>query len=369
MLLLYTFIGYPILILFLGRHKKKRTASSPDLPKVSLIICAYNEENIIGTKIENALVLDYPKDCLEIIIVSDGSTDRTNEIITTYDQPGLKFTAYSERGGKVKALNTAFEQITGDIIVLTDANVIFEADAIRKLVGNFGSDSIGCVIGNVLLRSPNGEIVGELMYSRYEKAIHKAEGNWRTMITVDGAMYALRRESIAPLPPDIITDDWFLASNVLLADKQIVFEPDAIGYEDAANSVAKESTRKVRMIAGGYQTAFRRAKLFLNPFAYPAVCFMFISHKLLRWSAGILIITLLVSNIPLFFVNSLFFQSVLTLQLAFYLLALIGGLFCSRLDYSIFRYPYYFASINIASLKGLFRYLTNRQKAIWEKSR
>ncbi len=369
LILVYTFVGYPILILFLGRRQKKRAASSAELPKISLIICAYNEENIIGAKIENTLVLDYPTDCLETIIVSDGSTDRTNEIMATFDRPGLKCITYSERGGKVKALNTAFEQITGDIIVFTDANVMFESDAIRKLVDNFVSNSIGCVVGNVMLRSPNGEIAGELLYSRYEKVIHNAEENWRTMITVDGAMYTLRRESISPLPPDIITDDWFLASSVLLDNKQIVFESEAIGYEDTADSVAKESARKVRMIAGGFQTAFRRANLFLNPFAYPAVCFMFVSHKLLRWCAGILMATLLVSNIPLFFVDSLLFKFTLILQLAFYFLALLGGLFCSRLIYFIFRYPFYFVSINMASIQGLFRYLTNRQKPIWEKSR
>jgi len=301
------------------------------------------------------------------VIVSDGSNDRTNEIVQQYDDSRLKFIAYPDRGGKAKALNTGIQYITGDVVVLTDANVVFQPDAIRKLVGVLNDDSLGCAVGNVVLRSDNGNIAPESLYSRYEEAIHKAEANWQTMITVDGAMYALRREYMTPIPPDSLADDWYLASGVLGNHKHIAYVPEAVGFEYAAETVSGEFTRKVRMVAGGYQTAFRRSRLFFNPILFPRVVFMFISHKLLRWLAGILMAVFYLANLTT--LNTLWFQVTFAAQTSFYTLALGGWLFGGIRKPAILHIPYYFVAVNLAAILGLWKYLTGGQKVTWERGR
>ncbi|MEE9442379.1 MAG: glycosyltransferase family 2 protein [candidate division Zixibacteria bacterium] len=367
--LFYTYIGYPVLMFVLGGSKRTNNANNYDLPKVSLIICAYNEEKVIAEKVQNALSCDYPSHKFEIIIVSDGSSDATNEIVSEYTDARMKFFANPNRGGKATALNTAFGNCTGEICVLTDANVMFEPNAVKKLVNNFSDDTVGAVVGNVILKSADGEIAGESLYSKYEKAVHTAENNWATMITVDGAMYAIRRKYARTIPTDTITDDWFLASRSLLDKKCMICDSQAIGYEDAAASVSGEFKRKVRMIAGGFQMMFRRMKLFFNPFAYPKISFMFISHKLLRWIAGLFMIILLLSNIVLQGTENMFYGWMLGIQVLFYLLALTGWLGKRNLTNFLFYVPYYFVAVNFASILGMLKYLTGSQKAAWEKSR
>ncbi len=368
-ILIYIYFGYPAFIIYLAKRKRKHRTNPDYSPFVSLIICAYNEENIIGKKIDNSLSCDYYDNKYEIIVVSDGSTDKTNEIVNSYDDRRIKFIYYPDRGGKAKALNKGMENAKGEVIVFTDANVMFESDAIRELVSAFSEGSVGCAVGNVILKSPvYGEVSGEGIYSRYEKAIHTAEANFATMITVDGAMYAVRREYLSPIPPDSLTDDWYLASGVLGYGKSIVYVPRAVGYEKAAETVSGEFVRKIRMAAGGYQTMIRRANIFLNPFSYPKLFFMFFSHKLLRWNSLLFMALFYILNLML--VNhSIWYQFTLVIQICFYTLALFGWIFNDRLKAALFYIPYYFVSVNWAVVLGLIKYLTNAQKVTWERGR
>lgn len=369
--LVWVFFGYPVLMIVVSKLIGKKPAVksvSGNLPEVSLLICAHNEERVIGAKIGNSLALDYPAGKLKIIVVSDGSTDRTNAIAQSFSDPRLTFLTYEERGGKAKALNTGMERVSGGIVVFTDANVIFEPDAVQKLVAYFAGPEVAGVVGNVILRSADGSIAGEGVYSRYEKAVHTAEAELATMITVDGAMYALRREFVRPIPSDSITDDWYLGSGVLLKRKKIAWAPDAIGFESAADSVAGEFQRKVRMVAGGYQTMFRRAGLFLNPVAHPVVSFMFVSHKLLRWLAMLFMAVLFFCNLPLV-VESWWYQMTLAGQAVFYCLGVVGWTLRGRSSAVPVYLPYYFTAVNWGAFLGLVRYLAGTQKAIWTKSR
>jgi cellulose synthase/poly-beta-1,6-N-acetylglucosamine synthase-like glycosyltransferase len=369
--LFWVFIGYPVFMIILSRILGRSDTAKPELPVlpgISLLICAYNEEKVIGEKIKNSLSLDYPADKLNIIVVSDGSSDRTNEIAASFTDSRLQFITYPDRGGKAKALNTGISYLKGEIVVFTDANVMFEPEALRKLVAYFADPEIGGVVGNVILRSADGSIAGEGVYSRYEKAVHTAEVQIATMITVDGAMYALRREFVAPIPSDSITDDWYMASGALAAGKKIAWGPDAIGYEQAAESVAGEFRRKVRMAAGGYQTTFRRAVVFLNPVGHPVIFFMFLSHKLLRWLAMVFMAALAVSSAGLAG-GSTFYAMALAAQVAFYLLALLGFLLRGKSDALPIYLPYYFTAVNWGALLGLWRYLAGRQSAAWTRSR
>jgi cellulose synthase/poly-beta-1,6-N-acetylglucosamine synthase-like glycosyltransferase len=369
--LVWVFFGYPALMIGLKKLRRARDVigpSEPILPEISLLVCAYNEERVIGEKIRNCLALDYPAGKLKIIVISDGSSDLTNEIAQSFSDPRLTFVTYGDRGGKAKALNTGMEHLSGAIVVFTDANVFFEPDAVQKLVAYFADPEVGGVVGNVILRSADGSIAGEGVYSRYEKAVHTAEAELATMITVDGAMYALRREFARPIPPDSITDDWYLGSGALLGGKRIAWAPDAIGYESAAESVAGEFQRKVRMVAGGYQTAVRRAGLFLNPLSHPVVSFMFVSHKLLRWLSMLFMAALFFCNLPLV-ISCWWYQLTLAGQTVFYGLALCGWALRERISAAPVYLPYYFTAVNWGALLGLWRYLTGTQKAAWTKAR
>lgn len=370
-ILFWVFFGYPLFMILLSKMAGDKPAGHTpliELPEISLVICAYNEEQVIGDKIKNSLALDYPAGRLKIIVVSDGSSDRTNAIAESFSDPRLTFLTYEERGGKAKALNTGMAHLSGTIVVFTDANVIFEPDALQKLVAYFADPKVGCVVGNVILKSADGSIAGEGVYSRYEKAVQTAEAKIATMIAVDGAMYALRREFVQPIPPDSITDDWYLGSGALSERKKIAWAPDAIGYELAAESVAGEFRRKVRMVAGGYQTTLRRAGLFLNPIGHPVVSFMFVSHKLLRWLAIPFMTALLAANLALVG-HTFWFAVTFVAQAGFYFMALSGWVLRDR-TYSLPLYlPYYFVAVNWGALLGLWRYLAGQQSAAWTKSR
>ena len=337
------------------------------LPRVSLIIPAHNEEKVIGKKIENSLSLDYPENLLSIVIVSDGSTDRTNELVNEFaSNPRIRFIQYQPRRGKAHALNLAVTNSEGEIIVFSDANIRYEPDSIRMLVRNFSIPSVGCVCGKVLLEKATGstEPLGEGIYMRYERFIHQNESRFYTMIGTDGAMYAIRRELSSPLPEDAIVDDFIIAMSVLKKNYRIVYEPKAIGFEEAASSVGQEFKRKVRMIAGGFQ-AIGILGTVLNPFLHPIVFFQFISHKLLRWLAPIFMLALFVTNVLLLFRH--FYQLSLLAQLIFYSLAMIGAIQESIRKRALFYFPYYFCALNLAAAIGLRRFLTGNQPVKWEK--
>jgi poly-beta-1,6-N-acetyl-D-glucosamine synthase len=365
----YTYLGYPLLIALLARMKPHRINNSQDskLPKVSLIVAAHNEEKVIDQKIQNSLALDYPQELLSIIIVSDGSTDRTDEIINGFiSNSKIKFLHYEPRKGKAHALNFGAANSDGEIIVFSDANIWYEPGSIKKLVRNFSDPSVGCVCGKVLLKKPEGSLepLGEGAYMKYERFIHENESRFHTMIGTDGAMYAIRRELFRPLPEDAIVDDFIIAMQVLEKNCRIVYEPEAIGYEEAASSVSQEFKRKVRMIAGGFQS-MKVLKDALNPWRHPGVLFHFVSHKFLRWVAPVFMAALLFSNLLL--LSTLPYSITLGLQIAFYAFAVAGSFGESLRNRVFFYFPYYFCSMNLAASIGMKRFLLGQQTVKWEK--
>jgi poly-beta-1,6-N-acetyl-D-glucosamine synthase len=368
-LLGYTYLGYPMLIALLSRLNPRRVLSvqNTELPKVSLIIAAHNEEKVIAKKIQNSLSIDYPEELLSIVIVSDGSTDRTNEIVNEFAlHRRINFIHYEPRRGKAHALNQGVANSQSEIIVFSDANIHYEPDSIKLLVKNFSDPSVGCVCGKVLLEKPEGltEPVGEGAYMKYERFIHQNESRFNTMIGTDGAMYAIRRELFKPIPEDAIVDDFIIAMRVIERDLRIVYEPKAIGYEEAASSVGQEFKRKVRMIAGGFQ-AVGVLKSVLNPMNHPIVFFQFVSHKILRWLGPIFMVMLYLAN--LFLLESIFYQITFALQLAFYVFALAATFWKSLRGRVLFYFPYYFCSLNLAASIGIKRFLFGQQTVKWEK--
>ena len=365
----YTYLGYPVLIALLAQLNPRRGSGeeASKLPKVSLIIAAHNEEKVIREKIENSLSIAYPEALFSIVIVSDGSTDRTNEIINGFiSNPRIKVLNYQPRRGKAYALNLGVANSDSEIIVFSDANIWYEPDSLRMLVRNFRDASVGCVCGKVILKRPKGstEPLGEGAYMKYERFIHQNESRFHTMIGTDGAMYAIRSELFKPLPEDAIVDDFIIAMRVLEKDYRIVYEPKAVGYEEAASSVGQEFKRKVRMIAGGFQ-AIGTLRNVLNPLSHPFVFFQFISHKLLRWLTPIFMITCFLSNI--FLIAAFLYRVIFGLQLIFYALALTSTFLEPLRKKVLFYFPYYFCGLNLAAAIGLKRFITGDQPVNWEK--
>jgi cellulose synthase/poly-beta-1,6-N-acetylglucosamine synthase-like glycosyltransferase len=367
--LAYTYFGYPVIMVLLSHSKSRRSFSKENLslPQVSLIIAAHNEEKVIGQKIKNSLNLDYPEDLLSIVIVSDGSTDRTNEIVNEFvSDSRFKFLYYHRRRGKAHALNLGVANSESEIIVFSDANIWYEPDSLKMLVRNFSDPSVGCVCGKVLLEKPkeSKEPIGEGAYMKYERFIHQNESRFNTMIGTDGAMYAIRRELFKPLPEDAIVDDFIIAMRVLEKKYRIVYEPKAIGYEEAASSVGQEFKRKVRMISGGFQ-AIGVLKKVLSPLNHPTVFFQFMSHKLFRWLTPIFMLMLFFTNILLFY--GVTYRVTLAGQIVFYSLALFALFLKPLRRKALFYFPYYFCSLNLAASVGLKRYFFKQQSVKWEK--
>ena len=300
-----------------------------------------------------------------MIVVSDGSTDRTNDILRGY-RDRVRIVQYHPRRGKPIALNRGVARAQGDILVFSDVNVMVEPKAVRAMVARYADPDVGAVSGNVALHSfTNGEPLGEGIYMRYERWLYELDSRANTMVGLDGAFFSLRRALFTPLPADTIVDDFAIALWVIARHRRVVYEPKATAAEIVVPNVQSEYERKARMIAGGYQ-ALSRARYLLNPQLYPSAAFQLLSHKLLRWMVPIFMVTAFLSS-----VIGAFHHPILTIaaavQAVFYGLALLGlGSYPLRRFVPVYL-PYYFCAVNVAATVGLWRFLLSSQPIAWEK--
>lgn len=371
-LVCYVYIGYPILITVLAFLRRRRIDTAPIHPTVSLIVCAYNEEGIIGNKIENSLCLNYPKDLLEVIVVNDGSIDKTPSIINEYvNEPRVNIIQSSTRQGKATAMNRAAALAKGEVLVFSDARAIYHTESLEMLVRNMNDPEVGCVNGNRTLRKNKSPIFSsENSYWSYEAYIKMKETQCRSTISVSGAMLALRASLFEPIPTDMILDDAFLAMQTLRKGFRVVYEPAAVCFQNSAMSTRDEILRRQRIAAGRFQMVFDARKLW--PWKDKLAIFELLSHKIMRLflpfiSAGVFVssaVLMLYPNTPEIVVI-LFWA-----QLAFALLAVIGWV-SERCGWKlgVLGIWYYIASGNFASLSGLIRYSKGRQTVLWEKAR
>jgi len=241
-LIFYTILGYALvlwLIASLFYRKEKKSKQDPNfLPQVTLLIPAYNEDRVISDKILNSLALDYPKEKLKIIIASDGSTDDTNKIVTSYEQEGIFLWSHPQRRGKISVINQAMPQIHDEIVILSDANVTYDKQAIRALVRHFKNSEVGVVSGNVSLiktSSPVGAL--DLIYQTYENGVKALESKTGSVTGADGAMYAIRRKDYQAVAENMILDDLVISMNILRKGKRILFESEAKGKEHSVGFV------------------------------------------------------------------------------------------------------------------------------------
>ena len=298
-MLVYIYFGFPACLWLLRNRKKEGPIGKSDqLPSITFVVAALNEEAVLEQKLENCLTLDYPQEKLKFIFVSDGSTDRTNEILSGWGHPQFERVLLSPRGGKTRALKAAFPLCQGELIVLSDANSYYESSSLRRLARHFRDCKVGVVTGDVRIRPAPGQFgSGEGAYYRYERWLQKSESDFWSCVGVDGGMYAIRRMLVVPPSDEIILDDFVISMNAARQGYRIVYDPEAIASEDPTPSDAEEFRRKVRIIAGGFQALFRNEGI--PRWSDRRLMWLYISHKLLRWLAPVFLIVLLASSLAL----------------------------------------------------------------------
>lgn len=367
LIVVYVYVGYPIVITLLARWLHRPVRAALITPEVSLIIPAYNEADVIAQKLENSLALDYPPEKLEILVVTDGSTDDTNQIVAAFADRGVHLSFEPPRRGKIAALNRAVPQTGGKVLVFSDANALLTADTLRYLLRNFADESVACVGGAKRVSSQGSPAAGgESAYWRYETHLKRCDSAVGSAMGVAGELFAVRRERYLPVEEDSIIEDFVLSLRLVEAGWRVVFEPRATAQEDASPSLAAEWQRRTRIAAGGFQSIFRLWGMWNPRRGLPA--FQFLSHRVLRWFAPLLMLVALVSNAALWSLPA--YRWTLAAQLVFYLAGLCGyGLTRAGRPWRPLYMVFYFCFSNAAALVGLWRYLTRTQPVTWKKAR
>ena len=363
----YTFLGYGVLITLLARFVHRPIQCQPITPTVTLIIPAYNEEDVIIEKLANCLALDYPRDLIEIMVVADGSTDRTCEMVSQCTSRGVKLLHQPERRGKIAAMNRAAPFASSEVLVFSDANAMVEPKAIRMLVANLADPRVACVGGEKRIRrAASVQAQGEGAYWRYEAYLKRLDSKINTAIGAIGELFAIRRELYQPMDDDLLIEDFVLTMKLVAQGWRVVYEPGAITWEDASPSLTMEWRRRVRMAAGGFQ-AIGRLKDMLNPLRGLAAI-QYMSHKVLRWLAPFFMTVAFAANLGLWHLP--FYRLTLATQIIFYASALLGyGLQGAGARWWPVQVPFYFCFANATSLMGFVRYIRKTQPVTWAKSR
>lgn len=360
----YTYVLYPALVVFLARWSVR--APAPDLavlPSVTVLIPAFNEQDVIARKIENVLTSDYPPTLLRIVVVSDGSTDATAERARAASNGRVEVIERPERGGKIGAINDAMLTITDPVVVLTDAGETFDVTAIRRLVERLADPAVGAVSGELdIIPADSGFSRNLALYWRYETVIRSAESDIGSVMGVTGAIYALRRECFMPLPVDTILDDVAIPFEVIRQGYAVKYEPGARAHEHATLHAQGEFERKRRTLAGNYQLIVRYTDL-LNPLR-SSVAIQLWSHKVFRLLVPYALIVAFISS---WYLPEPSRTSVLLLQGGFYGLALIVPILGPRSRVRLLSLPYAFCALNCAAVAGFFYYLSGWQTAKWQK--
>lgn len=375
LIVFYTFVGYPLLLGFLVWVKSafiKRTEINPtdDLPAVTLIISAFNEEDVIVAKIANTDALDYPEGKLNVIFITDGSTDNTMNIVSKHS--AFKLLHEPERKGKLAAMNRAMRYVQTGIVVFSDANGFINREAIKYIVGHYANPKVGGVTGEKKIRQDGSGAVagGEGLYWQYESTLKHLDSRLYTVVGAAGELFSIRTELYTPLPENIVIED-FVQSLLLCKKRYVVrYEPAAYSEEQASGHLIDEMERKIRISAGGFQ-AIGLVSGLLNLFRYPVVFFQLVSHRLLRWTAcPVALLLMPLASLTVYLGTGSFFYGIVTiLQLMFYTSALTGWYHAlQNKKHRLFYLPFYFLFMNYCVFAGFFRYLGGRQDVRWRKA-
>ena len=380
LIVFYTYLGYGILLyiiirlkrLFWGKPQEAVLPPDEELPDMTLLICAYNEEDVVAEKMKNTLAIDYPKDKFRIMWVTDGSNDHTNELLKAYPEVDIVFSP--ERRGKSAALKHGLRELKTRYVAFTDANTMLNAGALKEIARQFMDPTVGCVSGEKrVVAKKDGDMAakGEGLYWKYESTLKRWDSELYSTMGAAGELYAMDPTLVREVPDEALLDDFMMSMYVVQAGKRIAYAPDAYAQEYGSANIFEESKRKRRIAAGGLQSIWWLRSM-LNPLHQPLVTFQYVSHRVLRWSiTPVAMIILLAVNILLALMGAgLFYSIFLALQLLFYLIALIGWIsnrygHRNKILYTI----YYFVFMNINVFRGMVYLRTHGKSGAWEKAK
>ncbi|MBI3812632.1 MAG: glycosyltransferase family 2 protein [Nitrospirae bacterium] len=362
-LVLYTYIGYPVLLRSLPARRDAGTLRRDDPPRVSVVVAVRDEEAVIGRRIDNLRTQDYPEDHIEIVVASDGSTDGTERVVKEHMRfdGRIRFVALPRPAGKAVALNAGLQAASGEVVVFADARQSFNREAVRRLLARFDDPKVGAVSGELVLnREPSQIGEGVSAYWSYEKWIRKAESDIGSMVGATGCIYAIRKELFEPIPEGTLLDDVWVPMRIVLKGYRVVFEPRAQAFDSVSKEAPQEFRRKVRTLAGNLQIVYLMPELTL-PWRNP-VAFQFVSHKLLRLAVPFALMLMLVSNL---FLRDGIYTVTLCGQVVWYLFGLLGTAWTGG---GLFRkmasVPAAFLVLNAAAVVGIVRFLRGK-KDLW----
>ncbi|HST52879.1 MAG TPA: glycosyltransferase family 2 protein [Pyrinomonadaceae bacterium] len=367
--LAYAYVGYPLLVAAVSRLRPRAVRRSPQEPKVSVIITAYNEERDLAAKIENTLALDYPLDKLEIIVASDCSNDRTDEIARSFASVGVRLHRQAERRGKTSAQNAAVELARGEVILFSDATTLYDAGVLRAMLPNFADPTVGCVAGRLVYVDPSESSIGRgaKSYWGYETFLKTHESRACSLIGASGCLYAVRRAAYVPLYEEACSD-FIIATKMVEQGLRAVFEPAAFCTEETNRRADKELSMRVRVIAQTFTDLWRHRAM-LNPLRSGFYAVEIISHKVLRYAVPLFLALILFASGALA-VRELFFAAVFAAQVCFYLAAAAGwALERAGLRLRLLALPHYFVLANAAVVLAFYKFLRGERYARWEPIR
>jgi cellulose synthase/poly-beta-1,6-N-acetylglucosamine synthase-like glycosyltransferase len=369
-LILHTYVVYPLLLITINKFRKKNGSRTNEdfFPSVSVLMAVHNEESVIKEKLNALFRSDYPPEKIEVLVGSDASDDNSDEILSSLRSAysGLKVFRFNKRIGKPAVINTLSESAEGEILIITDANVIPETNTVRKLVRNLADSRIGLAdtrLVNTGLKT-DGISVPEVAYISFESKLKHIEGElWGTMMGPFGGFYAVRKRSYQPNTDNILADDFRICMNVLKKGEKAVSDMEAIVYEDVSNNLSDEFNRKVRISAGNFQNLAYFSLLLLNPFSILSFCFA--SHKVFRWLTPLLWFIVIFANIMLL-PDSILYPVLFLLQVIFIILPpldiLLKKLNINLVPLRFFTHLYF---MNIALFVGFVRYLQGIKSGVW----
>ena len=375
----YTYLGYGLLLyalvalkrLFTGREKQP-VVSDDELPEMTLMICAYNEEDIIREKMENIRQLDYPREKLCIMWVTDGSSDRSNDLLREYPEVTLIYSP--ERRGKAAAMQHGLRENKAPFVVFTDANTMLNANAIQEIARQFAKPNVSCVSGEKRVAARvAGEAAaeGEGLYWKYESTLKRWDSELYSAMGAAGELFAVRMSHYREAPSNALLDDFMMSMLIVGDGHRIAYTSEAYAMEYGSASMEEESKRKRRIAAGGLQSIWWLRRL-MNPLRYPLVSFLFISHRVLRWSlTPFCLVALLPLNVILAaLTHSTLYITILVMQLLFYATAIAGWLQARRRKPGRLLYiPYYFMFMNVNVFRGIGYLRTHSHSGAWEKAK
>ncbi len=378
-IIFYSYLGYGILLYFLVRLKPGKPGVSDPLvgheddPEVTLFVTAYNEKDFVDMKLQNSFSLDYPKEKVKHLWITDGSDDGTPDLLRTY--PGVEVHHQPQRAGKIAAMNRGIQFIKTPIVIFSDGNTMLGKESIRRIVHLFRDPTVGCVSGEKRIFSKDTAAATEGIYWKYESKLKQWDARLHSVVGAAGELFAVRTGLFQPVEKDTLLDDFIISLRIAMQGYTIKYDPEAYAIENPSANVKEELKRKIRISAGGIQSIVRLKQL-LNPFRYGTLSFQYISHRVLRWTLaplGLLII--LLCSLALAcrdgFLN---YSSIYTWlfwgQVAFYLMSLAGWyLEEHKIKLKLLFVPYYFFIMNLAVYLGFFRYLRKRQSVNWERAK